>query len=112
MPNGIIRRAPQADRTRPPSGIREGQDGLDVVRLAGVGVLPLVQRYLAGDEIDEPAGIGLGESLGASCRATGVDRPEYDGVLQDNVAVEQPSVVPGCGSLVLDQYFQKDYLAA
>src|SRR5258707_410672 len=54
--SGTIRRAPQPDHTRPASGIRQGQDGLDVVRPTGVGVFPLVQRYLAGDEIGEPAG--------------------------------------------------------
>jgi len=33
--------------------------------------------------------------LAPARRGTGVDRPEYDGVLQDNVAVEQPRVDGG-----------------
>ena len=44
--------------------VREVQDGLDVVGLAGVGVCPPVEGYFAGDQVGEPAGVGLGEGLG------------------------------------------------
>src|SRR6266566_4554373 len=54
--SGIIRRHHRPITPRPASGIRQGQDGLDVVRPTGVGVFSLVQRYLAGDEIGAAAG--------------------------------------------------------
>jgi hypothetical protein len=45
---------------------REGQDGLDVIGLAGVGIGPLADGHLADDEAGEPVRIGLGEALAAS----------------------------------------------
>jgi hypothetical protein len=80
--------------------VLEGQDGLDVVGLAGVGIGPLADGHLVGNKAGEPGRIGLGEGLGREflVAAVGVDRAEQDGVLQDHVPVEEPGVDTGLRS--------------
>ena len=46
--------------------VREVEDGLDVVGLAGVGVGPSADRRLAGDEPSQPRRVGLGQASAAS----------------------------------------------
>ena len=60
--------------------VREVEDGLDVVGLAGVGVGPSADRRLAGDEPGEPRRVGLGEGVGGELVVVpvGVDRTEQD----------------------------------
>src|SRR3954454_2631891 len=73
----------RAHRTLGPHA--ELDDGLDVVRPALERLRPTIERNSASDQAFKPLAVGASERFGgvAEVAVVGVDRPEYDVVLQN-----------------------------